>query len=53
MNLIELENIKEADRLLKLALEGKRDEVSMMERARELLSEIIEFKDFNNFQKKG
>lgn len=48
MNAIQLETIKQVDKLLDLALKGEAEGIVAIEKAKVLTAELIEFKDFNN-----
>lgn len=48
MNLIELETIKEINRLLGQVLQGKVENLVELNKAKILAEELIEFKDFDN-----
>lgn len=50
MNLYELSTIQEVDKLLGQALEGKIENLPQVKKAKELVSQMIEFKDFDNVE---
>lgn len=50
MNYIELETIKELDKLLGIVLQGKIENLPQAKKAKKLTEELIEYKGFDNKQ---
>lgn len=53
MNVIEIATLKEVDKLLGIALEGKIENLPEVKQAKKLVSEMVEFKDFDNAKIRG
>ena len=50
MNQIEVKAVKKIDKLADLVLKGKVENLTAMKEIKKLASELIEFKDFDNYK---